>query len=358
MKSREDITRTNTELKKKHEKFYSIFDNVSEYVMFIDKEFNVKYINKNFSQTLNTQSTNTKCFKLLYNKDSICEFCKTQKPGNNTENTENQQFQQISAQELDENTIVSIYKNTQHEKEYTTLLNRQKILMDQSPVSVIITDMEGDIIFANKKAEKISGYKAEELIGKNPRIFKTEHTPKSTHEEMWKTITNGDTWEGEFINKRKNGELFYEYALITPLKDEKNKIKNFIALKSDITKRKNAEIKLKQSREKYKAVFDSNTIPIILTNLSTNKIEEVSPGAVKFYKFPKEELFKISVFDLDAKHTKQEIDQILEDIKNEKTHNIITKHKTAKDETINVNVFNKIQKFNNEEYLLSIITDL
>lgn len=113
--------------------------------------------------------------------------------------------------------------------------------VEQSPVSVIITDRKGRIEYVNPKLCKITGYAMEELIGETPRIFKSGETTNTAYKELWKAIIGGKEWRGEFHNRRKNGELFWESAAISPIFDHEGKISHFLAVKEDITERKQLE---------------------------------------------------------------------------------------------------------------------
>ena len=117
--------------------------------------------------------------------------------------------------------------------------------VEQSPSIVVITDTEGNIEFVNPKFTKVTGYTSDEVIGKNPRILKSGETSQEEYKHMWKTITSGKAWWGEFHNKKKNGEFYWEYASISPIKDSKGKIIHFLAVKEDITERKVSDEKIK-----------------------------------------------------------------------------------------------------------------
>jgi PAS domain S-box-containing protein len=110
--------------------------------------------------------------------------------------------------------------------------------VEQSPNVIMITDTQGDIQYVNPKFTAITGYSYDEAMGKNPRILKSEETPPETYKELWRTITTGGEWRGEFHNRRKNGELFWESASISPITDEKGAITHFLAVKEDITEHK------------------------------------------------------------------------------------------------------------------------
>lgn len=122
--------------------------------------------------------------------------------------------------------------------------------VEQSPVSIIITNTSGDIEYVNPKFYETAGYSYEEIVGQNPRILKSGHTSHEEYNQLWKTISTGNEWHGEFHNIKKNGELYWESASISPITNAQGKITHFIAIKEDITDRKRAEEELIQAKEK------------------------------------------------------------------------------------------------------------
>ena len=121
--------------------------------------------------------------------------------------------------------------------------------VEQSPASVVITDTSGIIEYVNPKFCEITGYTAGEVVGQNPRVLKSGHTSPEEYKRLWDTIIAGGEWRGEFHNRRKNGELFWESASISPITDEAGVITHFLAVKEDITERKRAEEAQRQQRE-------------------------------------------------------------------------------------------------------------
>ncbi|KAF0216073.1 MAG: response receiver sensor histidine [Geobacteraceae bacterium] len=113
--------------------------------------------------------------------------------------------------------------------------------VEQSPASIIITDAGGAIEYVNPKFTEITGYASEEVLGRNPRIFKSGVTPPDTYKNLWETVTAGREWRGEFLNRKKGGELYWESASISPIPDDNGIIIHFVAVKEDITARKRAE---------------------------------------------------------------------------------------------------------------------
>ena len=121
--------------------------------------------------------------------------------------------------------------------------------VEQSPVSIVITDVAGRIEFVNARFTEVTGYTSAEALGQNPRILKSGETPADEYGRLWKTIHSGGTWQGEFRNRKKTGELFWEYASIAPLRDTDGTITHYVAVKEDITERKVLENQLRQSQK-------------------------------------------------------------------------------------------------------------
>jgi two-component system, cell cycle sensor histidine kinase and response regulator CckA len=117
-------------------------------------------------------------------------------------------------------------------------------IVEQSPVSIVITDVKGTIEFTNPAFTRITGYSAEEAIGQNPRFLQSGDTSPETYKELWSALTSGETWEGEFLNKRKDGRLFWEHCTISVLYNDRREITNYTASKVDITERKRLDAQL------------------------------------------------------------------------------------------------------------------
>ena len=131
--------------------------------------------------------------------------------------------------------------------------------VEQSPVSIVITDLLGNIEYVNERFTKITGYSKHEVIGKNTSILKSNLTPKSDYKKMWNTIKSGKDWSGLFRNKKKNGELFWEAANISPIKNSNGKITHFIGIKEDITEKVKVETELEMHRNKLTELVEQRT---------------------------------------------------------------------------------------------------
>jgi PAS domain S-box-containing protein len=146
------------------------------------------------------------------------------------------------------NLFDSLIKLIEERKKAMNEILKLSKAVEQNPASIVITDINGDIEYVNTKFCNLTGYQREEVIGKNPRILTSDTTPKEYFTDLWETILSGNEWHGELQNKKKNGEFYWESALISPIINEDKITTHFIAIKEDITERKLAETeKLRQS---------------------------------------------------------------------------------------------------------------
>ncbi len=139
--------------------------------------------------------------------------------------------------------------------------------VEQSPASTIITDLDGRIEYVNPRFEVITGYTAEEVKGRTPSLLSSGEMPKEGYQQLWQTILAGQTWHGEFHNKRKDGTLFWEQASISPIVDDEGKVRRFIAVKEDISERKLAETRLRESEARLETILDGVAAYIYIKDL-------------------------------------------------------------------------------------------
>ncbi len=161
---------------------------------------------------------------------------------------------------------VSIHRDITDKKLAEAQVLKLSQAVQQAPVSVIITNKQGDIEYANSKTMEVTGYQPEEIIGNNTRMFSSHEKTRDEYNLMWQTILNGNEWKGEFHNKKKDGTLYWELATLSPIKNNNGEIVNFVALKEDITERKLTEAEL--LRAKLKAEESDRLKSAFLANMS------------------------------------------------------------------------------------------
>lgn len=152
----------------------------------------------------------------------------------------------------DEEFLHSIIHDISDKKRVEYMLRLLSRAVEQNPVSILITNQHGNIVYCNPAFTNISGYEEEELLGQNPSILKSGYHDNDFYENLWNNLNEGKDWTGELRNRKKNGELYWEKAVISPILDSNGEITHYLAVKEDITKMKkmiNSLIKAKEKAE-------------------------------------------------------------------------------------------------------------
>ncbi|TDE64596.1 MAG: PAS domain S-box protein [Candidatus Scalindua sp. AMX11] len=150
--------------------------------------------------------------------------------------------------------LYTIISNVTKWKQAEEKLQKLTQALEQSPVSVVITDTKGDIEYVNKKFTQVTGYTSEEAIGQNPRVLKSDDKTSGEYKELWETIRSGNEWRGEFSNKNREGKIYWESASISPIKNSNGDITHFIAVKEDISAQKQMEKIQKRSHFRIREI--------------------------------------------------------------------------------------------------------
>lgn len=141
-------------------------------------------------------------------------------------------------------------------------LRKLSLAVEQSANAVVITDRDSTIDYVNQRFTEMTGYSRDDVIGKTPRILHSGQTPKETYVQLWDALMKGKSWSGEFINLRKNGEKYFESAVITPLRDKDGTVTHFVAIKEDITDKKQIERELINHRLHLEELVKNRTVEL------------------------------------------------------------------------------------------------
>lgn len=187
--------------------------------------------------------------------------------------------------------IQKALEGVQETKTFELAQEKLKLLsraVEASSVSVVITDIQGDINYVNAHFTEKTGYSHQEVLGKNPRVLNSGKQSKSFYEALWNTINSGKEWKGQFQNRKKNGELFWERAVISPVLDASTgTITHFVAIKEDITELLQKEDELKQSLKEKETLLAEihhrvkNNLAVISALLQLQSSEEIDPKVVE-----------------------------------------------------------------------------
>lgn len=177
------------------------------------------------------------------------------------------------------NQYMTIRTDISGRKEAERDRGRLSMAIEQAADSIIITDADGNIQYANPAFEIVTGFTREEVVGRNPRILKSGKHGEAFYENMWRTLTEGKVWSGRIVNRRKDGGLYEEESAITPVVDDEGRIVNYVAVKNDVTRRE----RLNQARQFFSSIA-SHELRTPLTKLQLVKmlierLQEESPGS-------------------------------------------------------------------------------
>ncbi len=211
--------------------------------------------------------------------------------------------------------IVAVSRDVTERNKTLEEINKLSQAVEQSPASIIITDTKGEIEYVNPRFCELTGYGKEEIIGKNPRILKSGHTSTEDYKRMWETISSGIDWRGEFLDKMKDGTLIWESATISPILNSDGKITHYLAVKEDITDRKNSIELLKKSESKFRYLAEQSPNMIFISY--EGKVVYVNQKCIELLGYSRDEFYDpnfdfLSLIDVEYKS------QIIENYKSHK----------------------------------------
>jgi diguanylate cyclase (GGDEF)-like protein/PAS domain S-box-containing protein len=163
--------------------------------------------------------------------------------------------------------ISGIAMDIDERKQMEERLRLQAAAMEEAAVGVVLTDNQGTILWVNRAFSQITGYAADEAIGRNPRLLKSGQQDAAFYAALWNTITAGNVWRGELVNCKKDGSLYTEEMTIAPARINAGDASHYIAIKQDITQRKLAEQALRNLEQRYRGIFENAVLGIFQSTL-------------------------------------------------------------------------------------------
>ena len=203
--------------------------------------------------------------------------------------------------------FTAIIRDISEAKRAEAELRKLSRIVEQAPLSVVITDLAGAIEYVNPAFCAVTGYTVDAVLGRNPRVLKSGLTSPDVYRNLWQTLTRGKVWRGEFNNKKKNGELYDEQAVIAPVTDDAGKVTHYVALKQDITAKKAAETALRESEERFRELFDLESDAILVTESGTGRIVQANTAASVVYGYTVAELLTMTNEDISAEPEKTRV---------------------------------------------------
>ena len=192
-------------------------------------------------------------------------------------------------------------------------LHKFSSAVEHSPVSILITDRAGVFEYVNPKFTELTGYAFHELDGKTPAILKSGLTPRTVYEALWKALSSGQEWHGEIQNRKKNGELFWDHASISPIIDASGRITHYVSIQENITERKRSEEKLRQQKEYSDVII--NSLPGIFYMLDRQgRFVRVNPRFPEITGYTEEEILKMNALDFFESEDRKQIGERIREV--------------------------------------------
>lgn len=248
---------------------------------------------------------------------------------------------------------VWMFRDITERKHTEDALRQLSLAVEQSPVSVVITDPQGTISYVNRKFTDMTGYSAEESVGKNPRILKSGHNSVDLYKNLWSTINQGKVWRGELCNKKKNGEIFWEAATITPMTDPKGAVTHFLAVKEDITERRRAECDLRLTQFSIEHASD-----MIQWTESNGHIVYANRSACSTLGRSREEMLHLSISDICPNFSLPAWERFWEELKVRRSMTFETQLQTKSIEIFGVEMNANYLQFDGHEYCFASARDV
>lgn len=224
--------------------------------------------------------------------------------------------------------------------------------------AVVITDVDGNVEWVNPAFTRLTGYTQAEALGKNPReLASSGMHDRDFYAKLWNTILSGQVWQGEIINRRKDGTLYTEEETITPVWNEAGELAHFIAIKQDISERKRAEAELRESEARYRNLFENNHTVILVVDRIGGTIIDANPAAAAYYGWSREELRQKRIGDINTL-TPAEIQAEIDRAHHEGRNYFSFKHRLADGRIRDVEVSSGPITLDGRTLLYSIVVDV
>jgi two-component system sensor kinase FixL len=244
---------------------------------------------------------------------------------------------EIRLRRLDRDLILVTVRDPAGRSRTDEVLRKFSRVIEQTASAVVITDSEGVIEYVNPRFTEVSGYSPAEVIGRRPSLLRSGHTTAAGYRELWRTIKAGGVWYGEFRNRRKDGALYWESAIISPVCDAQGRITHFVGIKDDISARKAVEQAAAEREAQYRAVIETAADGFWMLD-TEGRILAVNDTYVRRSGYSREELLAMRVFELDAQESAAEVRDHIARLCGEGIDLFVTRHRTKDGEVWPVEV--------------------
>lgn len=310
------------ELHEREQFLSELFASIQDGISILDPDLNVIRVNPTMERWYAhaLPLTGKKCYEAYHGRQQPCPICPSAKTLHTGEaayevvakvgpdGTIVGWFDLYSFPFVDRTTgqlkgVIEYVRDITARKQAEESLHLQNAALEAAANGIVITDQEGTILWVNPAFTHLTGYTSQEALGQNPRLLKSNRHDQAFYQKMWETILAGEVWHGDLINRRKDGSLYTEEMTITPVRDEHGEISHFIAIKQDITRRKQVEQELQAQRDFALQVMNAMGQGLTVTD-AEGRFEFVNPAYARLVGRAPEELIghKPADFTLTEDH--------------------------------------------------------
>jgi len=296
------------ELKESEEKYRSIFEGANDGMLHFDENLVVLEINTVFTEITGVPTdavvgkTAIYLAKRYVNKNQLPEIQDilnnliVRHRGKTYDLHIKDKVLEISLRKQENGQSVGIIRDVTDRKRTEEELKKLSTAVQQSPSVVVIADLMGNLEYVNPKYNELTGYSSKEVISNKAKLLKFGEQSKDFYQTFWNTISSGKVWRGEYQFKKKNGDLFWEAAAVSPIFDMQGNITNYIKVAEDITERKQAVVALKLSEEKYRKLIETTAEGFWQINLERKTID-VNQSLCDLLGYSREEIIGKTPFE-------------------------------------------------------------
>jgi len=233
------------------------------------------------------------------------------------------------------------------------MLRQLSAAVEQSPISVVITDPGGHITYVNQKFSEATGYTSAEVLGKNPRFLNARRSPPELYRILWSTITKGKEWHGELCNKKKNGELYWETATIRAITDAQGVITHYLAVKEDITERRRAEKEFRLTQ--FSVEHASDAIEWIGPD---GRLLYVNEASCRDLGYSRQQLLSLTIPDINPHFSQESWRKFWNEMKARRSMTFESQHKSKQGKLFPVEITATFLEFDAQEFVFAFVRDI
>lgn len=284
-----------------------ILNSMPDDIYVYDKDKAIIYSNNPAFKGAKNKNDKIYCYENLGFKEK-CDWCRIENINENNRLYEYERhlakknsYENIRHLLLNNGNIMTIKRDISELRKSQQKLKMLSDIVEQSPDSIIVFNLKGELEYVNKSFSEITGYNSKDVIGKHTGSFKSGLADDQTFENIWSEIRNGKVWKGELLNKKKNGETYYESAVIAPTLNENGDIVNCFGILQDVTEKKTSEKLLLESEKRYHTIFEESADPVML--IKDNRFIDCNKATLDILKLNSKNEFKnILPSDISPKH--------------------------------------------------------